>query len=207
MDCPGFEKMIDYLDGRMAHRETSSIEEHLAGGCDSCASVRTWYERVRAIAAADDSLEPPGWVLKRALKAFMARRESYTAGLPRQMAAILVFDSMSLPEVAGTRSTDVCDRQMLYSAAGYSVDLQMVQANNSSINLAGQILKEGEEGFDSVSGVPLQLVTGGASAASTITNAIGEFRIDGIIRGKYDLYFEGRGRRIVIPGIPVSTTL
>jgi hypothetical protein len=208
MDCPGFEKMIDYFDGRLPAGEVSVIQAHIAGGCVSCESVGQWYRRVKTIAARDDSVEPPGWVLKRAIKAFMAHRDSYAAAeVPDQMLAILVFDSLYRPEIAGVRSSDLADRQLLYSAGGYSIDLQMARAGISSVNIMGQILKDGEQGFDSVFGLPLQLVKGGAAAASTITDTVGEFRIDGIIRGEYDLYFEGRGRRIVIPGIPVSTTL
>ncbi len=207
MDCPGFEKMLDYLDGRLAATEASKITEHLASGCASCGSVGDWYRRVKTIATRDDSVEPPGWVLKRAFKAFMAHRDSYASAVPDQMAAILVFDSLYRPEIAGVRSTDMAERQLLYSAGGYSIDLQIAHAGVSSVNLMGQILKDGEQGFDSVVGLPLQLVKGGAAAASTITDAVGEFRIDGIILGDYDLYFERRGRRIVIPGVPVSTTL
>lgn len=207
MDCPGFEKMIDYLDGRLAATEASVIHDHLAVGCASCNSVSEWYRRVKAIAARDDSVEPPGWVLNRAFKAFMAHRDSYASGVPGQMSAVLVFDSLYRTELAGIRSTGAADRQLLYSAGGYSIDLQMAQAGVSSVNLMGQILKEGEQSFESVVGLPLQLVKGGAAAASSITDAVGEFRIDGIICGEYDLYFEGRGRRIVIPGVPVSTTL
>jgi hypothetical protein len=207
MDCPGFEKMIDYLDGRLAATEASEIDDHLAVGCASCSSVGDWYSRVKSIAARDDSVEPPGWVLKRAFKAFMAHRDSYASGVPSQMSAVLVFDSLYRAEPAGIRSTGAADRQLLYSAGGYSIDLQMAEADIRSVNLMGQILKEGEQGFDSVVGLPVQLVRGGAAAASAITDAMGEFRIDGIFRGEYDLYFEGRGRRIVIPAVPVSTTL
>src|SRR5262245_54272746 len=190
MGCPGFEKLIDHLDGRLAGREASMIEQHLAAGCASCESVGDWYRRVKAIASMDDSVEPPGWVLKRAIKTFMAHRDSYAGEIPDRMAAILVFDSLSRPEIAGVRSTDAADRQLLYSAAGYSVDLQMARSSGCSVNLIGQILKDGEQGFDSVFGIPLELVKGGASAASTVTDAVGEFRIDGITQGEYDLYFE-----------------
>src|SRR5260370_157753 len=105
MDCPGFEKMIDYFDGRLTATEASMIQANLTAGCASCGSVGEWYRRVKAIAARDDSVEPPGWVLKRAFKAFMAHRDSYGEEVPGQMLAILVFDSLYRPEMAGVRST------------------------------------------------------------------------------------------------------
>src|SRR6516225_9676447 len=136
MDCPGFERMIDYFDGRLAASEASMIEQHLAG-CASCGSVVVWYRRVKAIAARDESVEPPGWVLKRALKAFMAYRDRYGAEVPVSMAAILVFDSLNRPEIGGVRSTDAADRQLLYRAGGYSVDLQMAWAGVAAVNVMG----------------------------------------------------------------------
>jgi hypothetical protein len=205
MDCPGFEKMIDYLDGRLAATEAALIERHLASGCASCASIGHWYRRVKAIAARDDSVEPPGWVLKRAMKAFLAHRDSYSVDIPEQM-AILVFDSLYRPEIAGMRSTSVADRQLLYSAAGYSVDLQIARSGLSAVNVMGQILRDGEQGFESVSGLPLELAKAGTTAAATVTDAVGEFTIDGIISGDYDFHFEGRERRILIAGVPLSTT-
>lgn len=206
MDCPGFEKMIDYLDGRLAATEAALIERHLASGCASCASTGHWYRRVKAIASRDDSVEPPGWVLKRAMKAFLAHRDSYSVDIPEQM-AILVFDSLYRPEIAGMRSTSVADRQLLYSAAGYSVDLQIARSGLSAVNVMGQILKDGEQGFESVSGLPLELAKAGTTAAMAVTDAVGEFTIDGIISGEYDFHFEGRERRILIAGVPLSTTL
>jgi hypothetical protein len=206
MDCPGFEKMIDYLDGRLGATEGRLIERHVGSGCVQCGSIGHWYRRVKAIAARDDSVEPPGWVFKRAVKAFLAHRDSYSVEVPEQM-AILVFDSLYRPEIAGMRSTSVADRQLLYSAGGYSVDLQIARAGISAVNLMGQILKEGEQGFESVSGLPLQIAKDGATAATTLTDAVGEFTIHGIISGEYDFHFEGRERRILIPGVPLSTTL
>jgi hypothetical protein len=206
MDCPGFEKMIDYLDGRLAATEAILIERHLGSGCVSCASIGHWYRRVKSIASRDDSVEPPGWVLKRAMKAFLSHRDSYSADIPEQM-AILVFDSLYRPETAGMRSTSVADRQLLYSAGGYSVDLQIARAGLSAVNLMGQILKDGEQGFESVSGLPLELVKGGTTTTTTMTDAVGEFTVNGITSGEYDFHFEGRERRILIPGVPLSTTL
>jgi len=59
MRCPAFEQVIDYLDGKLTPAEAGHVAAHLAGDCAACAETRTWYERVREIAAGDESVAPP----------------------------------------------------------------------------------------------------------------------------------------------------
>src|SRR5207247_391309 len=73
MKCPAFEELIDYLDGRLEGRRAEVVGAHLATACESCAGDRQWYERVRAVAGADSSFDPPAWVVKRAIKTFTER--------------------------------------------------------------------------------------------------------------------------------------
>lgn len=76
MKCPTFERLMDYLDGRLAGGEADRVALHLASCCTGCADSRDWYGRLRAVTVADDSVEPPQWVLKRALKIFETVRGS-----------------------------------------------------------------------------------------------------------------------------------
>jgi hypothetical protein len=63
-----------------------------------------------------------------------------------------VFDSFARPALVGVRSTETANRQLLYRAGDYSVDLQLAPSEHSTIDLIGQVLKEGEPSFESVSG-------------------------------------------------------
>ena len=157
MRCPKFEQIVDYLDNRLTEAESAHVRAHLATDCQTCTETRAWYEGVRAIAASDESIEPPTWVLKRAVRIFEAQHNR-----PRlverigQAVASLVFDSFARPAVSGVRSTETTNRQLLYRAGDYSIDLQIAPSGQSRADLIGQVLREGETTFESVSGCALK---------------------------------------------------
>jgi hypothetical protein len=205
MKCPGFERLIDYLDRRLGGPEADRVAAHLAAGCAECAENRAWYEQVLTITASDDTVEPPQWATKRAFRIFEARRNS-----PRlierigQAAAKLVFDSLSRPALAGVRSTETVSRQLLYRAGDYSIDLQIAPAQHSRADLTGQVLKEGEAAFHSVAGLEVKLSREGELIDSTSANHMGEFTIHGVECGRYDLVVEVVEEEIRIEGLPVE---
>lgn len=205
MKCPEFEQLIEYCDGRLTDRDVQLLTAHLATGCQRCEADRQWYDRVRAIAARDDSLAPPPWVLKRALKLFDRAQVRYEAidNLGR-IAASLIFDSLSQPSLAGTRSAQVSDRQLLYRAGRYSIDLQIGFSDRSTAELNGQLLREDESGFKSVAALSLDLIHKGERLHSTITSEVGEFTIKDLKFGDYDLLIETREGVINVLGFPVA---
>jgi hypothetical protein len=188
MKCPGFERLIDYLDGRLTGTEADRHSAHLAADCHACAETRKWYVNLKTVVAADDSIEPPPWVLKRAIRMFETQRAR-----PRlvervgQKIAALLFDSLTRPAVAGVRSTETANRQLLYRAGDYSIDLQVAPSDQSRADLMGQVLKEGETAFQSVAGLALSLNRKGEDVCSVVTNEMGEFKIKAIQQGNYDL--------------------
>jgi hypothetical protein len=205
MNCPGFEKLIDYLDGQADEGEAEAIKAHLAIGCRECADDIRWYEQVRDIAADDDMIEPPSWVTRRAVRLFENRpnRSGVKEKLSRLVAS-LVFDSYSQPVVEGVRSTETMNRQLLYRADNYSIDLQISLTEVPGADLVGQILRKDDTRFESVSGVPLDLICEGEAIRSTTTNETGEFHISSVDFGEYDLRIEMRDVSITVAGLPVA---
>jgi hypothetical protein len=203
MTCPGFEKLIDYLDGRLTGVDLETIAGHLASGCEQCSADRVWYEKVRTVSASDESIEPPPWVLSRAVKLFEQR--SRRSGVVRRLGEIvatLVFDSFAEPAIAGARVSASSDHQLLYRADDYNIDL-MIAASGDQADIKGQILREGEFLFESVAGLELQLVSEGKTIKSTFTNKAGEFNVSAIDRGEYDLRFNANELSITIVGLAV----
>jgi putative zinc finger protein len=204
MKCPKFEQLVDYLDNRLTEAESARVRAHLATDCQTCTETRAWYEGVRAIAASDESIEPPTWVLKRAVRIFETQHNR-----PRlverigQAVASLVFDSFARPAVSGVRSTETTNRQLLYRAGDYSIDLQVAPSDQSRADLIGQVLREGETTFESVSGLRLEIARGGEKTYSTLTDAMGEFKISGMDCGTYDLRVELSEGSITVPQLPV----
>jgi hypothetical protein len=188
MKCPGFERLIDHLDGRLTGAEAARLSAHLATGCQTCADTRNWYENLKALVASDDSCEPPPWVLKRAIRMFeIERARPRLVERVGQKIAALIFDSLTRPAVAGVRSTETANRQLLYRAGDYSIDLQVAPSDQSRADLIGQILKEGETAFQSVAGLALSLSRKDETVCSIVTNEMGEFKIKAIQQGEYDL--------------------
>ena len=205
MKCPEFEQLLDYLDGRLADQSAQSVAVHLDEGCKPCAANRQWFERVRAIAASDDSLEPPLWVLQRALRLFdnqMARPR--TLDRLGRLVATLIFDSLTPSTVAGVRLAQSSNRQLVYRADDYSIDLQIAAANPAAADLMGQVLRQGEAGFQSVARLSLELIREKKIIGATSTNAVGEFTFNGIECGNYELQVKAHEASIVIPQLPIT---
>src|SRR5262249_3198952 len=144
MKCPSFERLIDYLDSRLSDAESAVVAGHLADNCADCTENSNWYRHVRSVAAADDMVEPPMWVTRRAFKIPTTQQRRSLASSVGQIIASLVFDSFQRPALAGVRSTETANRQLLYRAGDYSLDLQIAFAESGSGNLIGQVLKEGD---------------------------------------------------------------
>lgn len=203
MRCPSFERLIDYLDNRLAAQDAERIASHLAGDCAQCLENRNWYLQTRSLAAGDDSLEPPAWVIKRAFRIFETQRPRLVERLGQAIAS-LVFDSFARPAVAGIRSTDSTYRQLLYNAGDYSIDLQVAPKPQANVELVGQILREGETSFESVANLKLELAAEDRKIAEVFTNEMGEFTISGLAQGIYDLRIETPEGSLTAKGIPVT---
>lgn len=204
MKCPGFEQLVDYFDGHISGQDAETIAAHLAVGCRRCGENFAWYKHVRAIAAGDDSIEPPAWVLKRALQLFDAQARPRAAEHLGRLVASLVFDSFARPVLSGVRLAEMSNRQLLYRADKYSVDVQIVFSGQASADLIGQVLRESEYRFESVAGLSLKVIHNAQTVCSTATNAVGEFTLNAIAHGEYDLWIETGEGTIIVPRLPIS---
>jgi hypothetical protein len=203
MNCPAFEQLIDYLDGRLVAATAETVAAHLAGGCSDCAAARAWYESVATTARADESVEPPQWLVKRAIKIFDGTRSR--GALSKRLGnilATLAYDSFARPALAGARAAETADHQLLYTAADYKIDLLLASSDHGT-NMTGQILRESEYLFESTAGIPLALVVGGKLVHETNTNDVGEFTIPAIDGGRYDLRIETGEVSITVVGLTI----
>jgi len=210
MKCPSFERMIDHLDGRLIGTEADGLSAHLDTGCRACGETRSWYVSLKAIVTADDSCEPPPWVLRRAVRMFEIERARPRLAAPRlaervgKRIASLLFDSLTRPALVGVRSTETANRQLLYRAGDYSIDLQVAPSDQSQADLIGQVLKEGETAFESVAGLSLALSRKDEPVCTITTNEMGEFKIKSIQQGEYDLSVETPEGVINVHDLPIA---
>ena len=204
MGCPGFDHLIDFLDGGLDRKEAHRVEEHLTEGCKKCTGTREWYERVRSVARSDTRFDPAPRARRRALDLFKQRpkrKRRLGAGLA---VARLIYDSLQQPVLAGTRSDGVTQRQLVYQTTDHSVELQIVPHSKSTAEVVGQVLPRGESGFASVAGILIDLMRNEESVWSTLTNDHGEFMVSEVGIGEYDLLVETGGRSLRIPRLDIS---
>jgi hypothetical protein len=207
MKCPSFERLIDYLDSRLPEPEAAGLTSHLAAGCSNCGETRDWYTRMRAVVASDDLVAPPQWVFNRAIRIF--DKELHRPRLAERIAqgiAALVYDSFARPAMAGVRSAEMADRQLLYDAGDYSIDLRIASSERTGADLTGQVLKESDPTFESVSTLKVQIARGDEVVFSTVTDEMGEFKLSGVERGLYNLRVELSDGSITVPDLSVSAS-
>lgn len=110
----------------------------------------------------------------------------------------VLFDSFSLPTLAGTRSTSMSIREIVYRAEPYQVDLQVeVQAEHNRLVITGQLLDISHPekvGLD----VPITLSNLRGAVVQTATNQFGEFR--GVLEnsGNLELSFFGHDGKLIV---------
>jgi hypothetical protein len=163
MFCPTFKSLIDFVDGKLASAETSNVDRHLADGCEACGGIVAWHRGFVSTARSDDAFDPPEWVTRRALDLYSEAREAASRrgirGLLNRLRAALVFDSLAgsaggLDDAIPARNAASENRQLLYSALPYDVDLLVTPSGTSSgFSVAGQILASEESGFAPVGGL------------------------------------------------------
>src|SRR5437764_14980235 len=183
MKCPGFEQVIDYLDGKLTAVAAERVAAHLASDCAACTETRTWYEGVRQVAASDDTVAPPAWVFKQAVRIFDTARRPRLGERIGEAIARLVFDSFARPQLAGIRSTETANHQLLYRAGDLSIDLQVAPSTEARGELIGQVLREGEANFESVANLRLEIARGNEHPQATVTDERGEFKFSDVDYG------------------------
>jgi hypothetical protein len=203
MKCFEFNQLIEYGDGQLVAATAQAVAAHLATGCDRCASVLAWYSTVKELSSNDHSVEPPAWVVNRAVKLFESNRERRPL-VKRlgELVASLVYDSFAQPVLNGARSAEAADHQLLYKAGDYNIDLLLASSSDDA-KLRGQILREGELLFESTAGISLDLISEGKPVLSTRTNEVGEFVVGALRAGSYDLRVDAGDVTITIAGLAV----
>ncbi len=212
MHCPSFETLIDFVDGRLSTEEGRSVDGHLAGGCEECASTVAWYTGTLLTMSSDTAVDPPRWVTKRAVNLFAdakaAAERRGLRGLLSRIRASLVFDSLvgsaALEPVAMRRGASD-SRQLLYSASSFDVDLLVAPGPvPDRLLVTGQVLASDDTDFQTVAGLMVELEHAGRVTAVAETSEFGEFTFREIEPGTYEVRFVSDGREIVLTEAPIS---
>ena len=193
MTHPSFASLLDYVEGSLSPEARAAIDEHLAGPCSQCSAE---LSRIRAALDAlvnDDTAAPSEETLRRAVAAFRAR----PAAPPRaRVAAILVFDNYRQSPLAAVRGPAARARQLLFTAEGLDIDLQ-ITVTEGGATLVGQIL-----GGERPSMV--RLCRAGEVLDDVGPDSLGRFAFRPVPLGQYDLVIEFDSREVAIEGLEID---
>lgn len=121
-------------------------------------------------------------------------------GVLKHFTVVLTFDSWALPALAhGMRSVSSPTRHLLFSSEGRDIDLR-ISPDCEAFTLTGQILGPDEAGSIELSPSGDNV---GTSHVSSL-DALGEFRIAGLLAGTYVMTLRMGNDQIVIPSLEVG---
>jgi hypothetical protein len=198
------EQLLDLAQGRAGAALADQIQAHLASGCARCQANWNWIQKVAWLAATDDSLEPPQWVLERAVRLFQAYGPEPKPSRLKRLVASLVFDSLAQMQPVGIRQTAQAERQFLYQAGDWDVDLLFEAGDEPGmISITGQVLSS-SAAIQELDGIPVHLGQAGKILISTVTDRLGEFTFDHVPSGTYELSLELHGQQLWIEHLDVK---
>lgn len=130
-----FSLIADIAEGRAA--PDVGAQAHLAA-CPSCSASLAWLSRTIGTLRADTSEEPSARAVG-AVKALFRALPPYQAHRPSFLTAMLRFDSARALPAFGLRASATAERQLLFSAGPYDVDLRVAPAGERWA-VTGQLL-------------------------------------------------------------------
>lgn len=181
------EQETDLVNQVLSPSERLAMEGHL-GICQRCMKTISRWRRVRQMAAAEASYQPPNDAVRIAKAAFAGSpwaRVRKSSGLIE-----VLFDSFLQPALVGVRSVGAGTRRMLYRADPFQVDLQIEAQGGGSVVVTGQLLDLRDPEVVG-SHVPLMLSNLRGRVIRATTNQYGEFREEIESTGDLELVFHG----------------
>jgi anti-sigma factor RsiW len=136
-----FERLIAYVEGRVDAEERAAIELHLEH-CARCADDSAWLRRF-APSIGLRALEPPPPAARERVRALFRAWRKPPARTTR---ALLRFDSSAISGALGRRSGATAERQLIFAAASFDLDLRIGHQNDQWV-IAGQVLGPETAGY------------------------------------------------------------
>ena len=197
------DRLLKFAAGKLAKEEKDRVERHLSTGCVRCSENLAWSTKVFNAAQREVLREPPESLVERAVELFESRKRKPRVGFLERIEAVLVFDSLTQPSLAGVRRIGITGRQLLYRAGSLDIDLRVVEGDDPKLSdLMGQILRK-KKGLISVAGLELLLKKGRKKIQSTRADSWGEFSFSKLSPGRYRVEVNLPGQRVEIRGIQV----
>lgn len=194
---PGFDEILDWIEGRLPPGEAEAVAEHVAADED----VRAEAEWLRSFAKVSEDIvldSPPPEVrteLSRRFEGFAEGRRQ--PGLLHRIFATLTFEGGMEPAF-GVRSvgSPEAQRHFVYSTDLADVSFSVRPRRGGGLDLMGQILPNGDEDPEEFG---VHLIRDIGASEMFRADDLGEFAFENLAEGTYEMILATERHEILIP--------
>jgi hypothetical protein len=167
----------DYVRNVVSAEQHEQMLAHLQFGCSKCEKIQSVLSRFAGICLREAKLEIPR-LAEQQVKALVGLARAPRRSTLARLLGSLVYDSLNDPQPVGVRGTHQINRQVMFNAGDYSVDLRFEHEKGSaSVVLVGQIANQ-RAPEENLANLPVILVAGNRELTRSISNTFGEFQLE-----------------------------
>ena len=167
----------DYVRNVVSSEQHEQMLAHLRFGCSKCEKVQSALSKFAGICLREAKLEIPR-LAELQVKALVGLARAPRRSTLARLLGSLVYDSLNDPQPVGVRGTHQINRQVMFNAGDYSVDLRFEHEKGSaSVVLVGQIANQ-KAPEENLANLPVILVAGNRELTRSISNTFGEFQLE-----------------------------
>jgi len=189
----------DFVRNTVPNNQHEQMLAHLEYGCSKCERVKGLLSRFAAICTREAAYQVPR-AAEQQVKAMISLAKAPRRSALQRILASLTYDSVNDPQPVGVRGTHQINRQVLFHAGDYSVDLRFEHEKGSaSMVLVGQIANQ-KMPDEVLSNLPVILVAGNREVTRSISNTFGEFQLEYVPESDLRLLvpLESRGQELEV---------
>ena len=203
MKHPTFETLLDFLENRSPKALSDQVTAHLALPCAACQSEIESMRDVLQLLRNEHLSEPSSVAVQRVIRLFRRFYERSSADERPRLIARLLFDGLLVPGAAAVRGIGN-ERQLLYGAEGFDIDLQIAdEGNQGFLHLLGQVMPLTDD-LSQVQGGVVRLTREDDVTASATADELGTFAFQALAPGDYELWLDLPQAKIWIPHLTLA---
>lgn len=189
----------DYVRNAVPSDQQKLMQAHLQAACSKCEKLKALLFRFATVCSREASYQIPR-AAEQQVKAMVGMASAPRRSILQRVWASLVYDSVNDPQPVGVRGTHQINRQVLFHAGDYSVDLRFEHEKGSaSMVLVGQIANQ-KTPDEMLANLPVILVAGNREVTRSISNTFGEFQLEYVPESDLRLLvpLESRGQELEV---------
>lgn len=194
-----FEKLVDWLEGRLSPEEAQAIAAELETADDAVRADIAWLQAFYQLSEEIILKSPPSNLHRRLVQIFDTYKRPQRPNFIERLVATLTFDSSSQFATAGLRSAGVSgpERQLIYATEKADIALNIhLRAQDERVDLSGQVFSLNDDVAEPYS---VQLLHNSRESAITTTNDLGEFSFEAVFPHLYEIAISGGQLEMMIP--------